>query len=55
MVFLDINNNRYTWTGNSINKSSIADLGNNLIRVGLSDINFKIILEYDSLKAIFFD
>jgi predicted HAD superfamily phosphohydrolase YqeG len=30
-------------------------LGNNLIRVGLSNNNFKIILEYNSLKAIFFD
>ena len=55
MVFLDINNNRYTWTGNSIIKSSITDLGNNLIRVGISDNNFNIILEYNSLKAIFFD
>ena len=55
MVFLDINNNRYIWAGNSITKSPITDLGNDLIRVGLSDNNFKIILEYNSLKAIFFD
>jgi HAD superfamily hydrolase (TIGR01662 family) len=55
MVFLDIDNNRYTWTGDSITRSSITDLDNDLIRVGVSDNNFRIILEYKSLKAVFFD
>lgn len=55
MVFLDIDNKRYTWAGNSIIRSSIGDLDNDLIRVGTVDNNFKIILEYKSLKAIFFD
>jgi predicted HAD superfamily phosphohydrolase YqeG len=55
MVFLDIDNNRYTWAGNSIIRSSIGDLDNDLIRVGIVDNDFKIVLEYKSLKAIFFD
>jgi len=55
MVFLDIDNNRYTWAGNSISRSSITDLDNDLIRVGIADNNFKIVLEYKSLKAVFFD
>gem|GEM_PF-1954032 len=46
MVFLDID---------PITRSSITDLGNDLIRVGISDNNFKIVLEYKSLKAVFFD
>jgi HAD superfamily hydrolase (TIGR01662 family) len=55
MVFLDIDNNRYTWTGNSIFRSSIGDLDNDLIRVGMFDNDCKIVLEYKSLKAVFFD
>jgi len=55
MVFLDIDNNGYTWAGDSITNSSITDLGNDLIRVGISDNNFNLILEYKSLKAVFFD
>jgi HAD superfamily hydrolase (TIGR01662 family) len=55
MVFLDIDNNRYTWAGNSIIRSSIGDLDNDLIRVGIVDNNFKIVLEYKSLEAVFFD
>jgi hypothetical protein len=55
MVFLDIDNNRYTWAGASITRSSITDLGNDLIRIGICENNLKIILEYKSLKAVFFD
>jgi predicted HAD superfamily phosphohydrolase YqeG len=55
MVFLDIDNNRYTWAGNSITRTSIAGLDNDLIRVGLANHNFKIVLEYKALKAVFFD
>jgi hypothetical protein len=47
MVFLDVDNNRYTWSGTSITRSSITDLPNNLIRVGISDNNFRIVLEYN--------
>ncbi len=55
MVFLDIDNNRYTWAGNSIIRSSIGDPDNGLIRVGTVDNNLKIILEYKALEAVFFD
>lgn len=55
MVFLEIGNTRYKWNSNSINKSSINDLGNELIRIGMNHNSFNIILEYESLKAIFFD
>jgi predicted HAD superfamily phosphohydrolase YqeG len=55
MVFLDIDNKRYTWAGDSITRSSITDLGNDLIRVGISDNNFKIVLEYKSLRTVFFN
>jgi HAD superfamily hydrolase (TIGR01662 family) len=55
VVFLEIGNTRYKWNGNSINKSSINDLGNELIRIGISHNSFNLILEYKLLKAIFFD
>jgi hypothetical protein len=55
MVFLDIDNNRYTWAANSIIRSSVGDLDSGLIRVGTVDNNIKIILEYKVLKAVFFD
>ncbi|HEY7569765.1 MAG TPA: hypothetical protein VH796_00225 [Nitrososphaeraceae archaeon] len=55
MVFLDIDNNRYTWAGASITKSSITDLGNDLIRIGICENNLNVILEYKSLRAMFFD
>lgn len=54
-MFLDLDNNRYTWAGNSITRSSITGLDNDLIRVGIAHDNFKIVLEYKSLKAVFFD
>ena len=55
MVYLEIDNKRYLWDGNSINKSSISDLNNELIRIGMNRNSFNLILEYKSLKAVFFD
>lgn len=55
MVFLEIGNVRYEWSDSSINKSSINDLGNELIRIGMNRNSFTLILEYKLLKAIFFD
>lgn len=53
MVFLEIGNKRYQWTGNSINKSSISQLGNELIRIGMDRNFFNLILEY-VIKSSFF-
>ncbi len=50
MVYLEIDNKRYSWDGNSINKSSISDLNNELIRIGMNHNSFNLIL-----KAAFFD
>ncbi len=55
MVYLEIDNTRYFWDGNSINKSSITDLNNELIRIGMNLNSFNLVLEYKSLKAAFFD
>lgn len=55
MVYLEIGNKRYQWNGNSINKSSINDLDNELIRIGMNHNSFNLRLEYKSLKAAFFD
>jgi len=55
VVFLEIGNTRYEWGNSSINRSSINDLGNELIRIGMNQDSFKLILEYTPLKAMFFD
>ena len=55
MVYLEIGNKKYQWNGNSIIKSSIPDLGNELIRIGINHNAFNLNLEYRLLKATFFD